>query len=34
MEITLDLSLLNEGIYFIQIQNHDKIQNFKVLLNR
>ena len=30
----LDLSLLNEGLYFIQIQNHDKIQNFKVLLNR
>ena len=33
-ENTLDLSLLNAGLYFIQIQQHDKIQNFKVLLTR
>ena len=33
-ENKLDLSLLNVGLYFIQIQQHDKIQNFKVLLTR
>ena len=33
-ENKLDLSLLNVGLYFIQIQQHDTIQNFKVLLSR
>ena len=33
-EKSLDLSALREGLYFIQIQQRDNIQNFKVLLNR
>ena len=33
-EKSLDLSALREGLYFIQIQQSDNIQNFKVLLNR
>ncbi len=33
-EKSLDLSALREGLYFIQIQHRDNIQNFKVLLNR
>ena len=33
-EKNLDLSALREGLYLIQIQQRDSIQNFKVLLNR
>tara|TARA_A100001015_G_scaffold32154_1_gene35740 strand:- start:322 stop:1419 length:1098 start_codon:yes stop_codon:yes gene_type:complete len=33
-EKSLDLSALSEGLYFIQIQQRDSIQNFKVLLSR
>jgi hypothetical protein len=33
-EKSLDLSALREGLYFIQIQQRDSIQNFKVLLKR
>ncbi len=33
-ENNLDLSLLKEGLYFIQIRQRERIQNFKVLLNR
>ena len=31
---SLDLSKLKKGIYFVQIQRKDSIQNFKVFLNR
>lgn len=31
---SLDLSKLKRGIYFVQIQHKDSIQNFKVLLNQ
>ena len=33
-EKSLDLSVLKKGLYFIQIQHRDSIQNFKVLLNQ
>ena len=33
-ENKLDLSGLKKGLYFIEIQHRDSIQNFKVLLNR
>ncbi|MEC8090906.1 MAG: T9SS type A sorting domain-containing protein [Bacteroidota bacterium] len=32
-EKSLDLSILKKGLYFIQIQHRDSIQNFKVLLS-
>ena len=34
IENKLDLSSLKKGLYFIQIQQRDSVQNFKVLLNR
>jgi hypothetical protein len=33
-EKSLDLSVLKKGLYFIQIQHRDSIENFKVLLNQ
>ena len=34
IENKLDLSALKKGLYFIEIQQRDRVQNFKVLLNR